>query len=392
MCIDVQSASTQTDFPKEFIFLIEKMAEFKKIPTQAELFAALRKGEVSFPPFSLTLQPEQERNSQGERSDAVLELGWSGQSRLFVVEYKSVSTPAMVQVAADRVRRLSRPPLLWPMALFPYLSEERLQELEREGISGIDLCGNGVVVVPGEWLVYRTGRPNLYPQSFPIKNVFRGVSSLVARVFLPRPTYGTVGEVRDEIRKREGKVALSTVSKVLGRLEEELIVGRQSGEIRLLQVDKLLQRLVENYRPPEIRRRFLGKSKVPPQALLQREGCGRAGSAVAVTGVSSARLYGVLATEETLSVYCPDAADLLRGFGDDVREQRHFPNLELLETDDPVVSFDRRVIGGVPWASEVQTYLELATGGKREMEAAEEFKLLRLDDLVIRIGNTPVAG
>ena len=60
------------------------------------------------------------------------------------------------------------------------------KRLEREGVSGLDLCGNGVVTVPGEWLVYRTGKPNLYPQSFPIKNVFRGASSLVARVFLLR--------------------------------------------------------------------------------------------------------------------------------------------------------------------------------------------------------------
>ena len=112
----------------------------------------------------------------------------------------------MVQFAAQQARRLSRPPLRWPMVFCPYLSEERLEELEREGVSGLDLCGNGVVVVPGEWLVRRTGKPNLYPQSFSIKNVFRGTSSLVARVFLRRPIYGMVGEIREEIRKRGGGV------------------------------------------------------------------------------------------------------------------------------------------------------------------------------------------
>ncbi len=356
------------------------MAEFKKIPTQAELFAALRKGEVSFPPFSLTLQPEQERNSQGERSDAVLELGWNGQSRLFVVEYKSVSTPAMVQAAADRVRRLSRPPLLWPMVLFPYLSEERLQELEREGISGIDLCGNGVVAVPGEWLASRTGRPNLYPQSFPIKNVFRGASSLVARVFLLRPTYGAVGEIREEIERLGGAVALSTVSKVLARLEEELIVGRQSGEIRLLQPEKLLQRLVENYRPPEIARRIVGKSLIPPEGLLlkQSDRAGESGVSLVLTGASSVRFYASMAQEDMLSVYCSDAAGLLKCLGSDFREQERFANLELLETPDELVYLDRRLC---VWASPLQTYLELATGGKREQETAEQLKRLLWRDL-----------
>ena len=258
---------------------------------------------------------------------------------MFAVEHKTIPTPAMVRSAVQQVRRLSRPPLLWPMVLFPYLSEERLEELEREGVSGLDLCGNGVVIVPGEWLVRRTGKPNLYPQSFPIKNVFRGTSSLVARVFLRRPTYGGVGEIQEEIERLGGTVTLSTVSKVLARLEEELIVGRlsresrgnwvksgpvaiegegarvhPSGEIRLLQAEKLLQRLVENYRPPEVRRRFVGKCTTNPEILLTGPTALAAedGTSIAVTGTSSARLYAAMALEETMSVYCSDMDAVLR--------------------------------------------------------------------------------
>ena len=198
-----------------------------------------------------------------------------------------------MQTASEQIRRLSRPPLLWPMLLAPYLPEDRLEMLGVTGVSGLDLCGNGVVTVPGEWLVRRTGKPNLYPQSFPIKNVFRGTSSLVARVFLLRSTYGAVGEIREEIEHRGGAVALSTVSKALARLEDELIVGRQSGKIRLLQPDKLLQRLVENYRPPEVTRRFLGKANVGPETLLMPQlGWTREKRvALVMTGVASARAY-----------------------------------------------------------------------------------------------------
>ena len=350
------------------------MAASRKTPTEAEMFALVKKGELSFPPFSLALRPEDGAKSSGRRFDPTLELTWNGRSRLFVVEYKSTSSPAAVKAVVQQIQSRSRPPLLWPMVLFPYLPEERLQELEREGVSGLDLCGNGVVTVPGEWLVSRTGRPNLYPQSFPIKNVFRGWSALVARVFLLRPTYGAVGEIRDEIRKRQGEVALSTVSKVLSRLEEELIVGRQSGEIRLLQRDKLLRELVENYRRPEVMRRFVGKAAVPLEALLagQLEWARRKEVSLALTGVSSTPLYAVMAREEILSVYCSDVAALLKRLGPAVREQEHFPNLELFETYDPSAYFDRRVIAGRPWASPLQTYLELATGGKREQETAEQ--------------------
>lgn len=384
---------------------------FRKIPTEVEMLAALQRGEIAFPPLSLAIRPPNEwiaplprtrrvnnsgRPFQGlERAeasardagvDAILTASWNGRSQMFALECKASSTPATMKAAVQQVRLASRPPLLWPMVFVPYLSEEQLSQLEREGVSGLDLCGNGLIMAPGEMLVSRAGRPNLYPQSAPIKNVFRGTSSLVARVFLLRPTYSAVGEIREEIERLGGTVALSTVSKALSRLEEELIVGRQSGEIRLLQPDKLLQRLVENYRPPEVTRRFLGKTNVRPESLLmpQLDWASKNGASLVMTGASSARLYGGALREQTIPFYCSDVAGLLERLGSDVREQDHFPNLELLETDDGLVSFDRKVIGGCPWASPLQSYLELATGGKREQEMAEPIKLILWRNLTNR--------
>ncbi|HVS38881.1 MAG TPA: hypothetical protein VMS17_25210 [Gemmataceae bacterium] len=317
-----------------------------------------------------------------------MQLTWNDQSRLFAVEYKSKSTPAEVQAASDQVRRLSRPPL-WPMVLVPYLPEERLDQLEREGVSGLDLCGNGVVAVPGEWLVRRAGKPNLYRQSFPIKNIFRGTSSLVARVFLIQPTYGAVSEIREKVEELGTAVTLSTASKVLARLEEELIVGRQTGEIRLLQPEKLLQRLVENYRPPEVTQRFVGKTITNggPEVLLMEprpDWLPEDRVSRVLTGASSIRrLYAELPREPMLSFYCRDLAALVGRLqrDGDVREQERFPDLELLETNDDTVYFGRCVVGGVPYASTVQTYVELATGGKREQEMAEKVKTLILHTL-----------
>src|SRR5207248_3347176 len=148
--------------------------------------------------------------------------------------------------------------------------------------------------------------------------------------------------------------------------------GRPSGEIRLLQPDKLLQQLVRNYRPPEVRRRFLGKTSVGPEALLmtQLSWAREKGASLVMTGAASARAYAGTAREPPIPFYCSDVAALLERLGSDVREQDRFPDLELLETDDDTVYFDRKVIGGCPWASPLQTYLELATGGKREQETA----------------------
>lgn len=101
------------------------------------------------------------------------------------------------------------------------------------------------------------------------------------------------------------------------------------------------------------------------------------GTSIVVTGVSSARHYAMAALEKTVSVYCSDIEDVLNRLaqvGEHVREQDRFPDLELLETSGEFVYFDPWAEAGCPWASPVQAYLELATGGKREQEAAEQTK------------------
>ncbi|WP_254053877.1 hypothetical protein [Singulisphaera sp. GP187] len=97
-----------------------------------------------------------------------------------MIEVQRLSTPKALSEAVERVRRYARPPEFYPLVVVPYLPEARLAEFESAGVSGIDLCGNGVVVVPNELLVYRTGCPNRFRSEDEIKNVFRGNSSLAA--------------------------------------------------------------------------------------------------------------------------------------------------------------------------------------------------------------------
>src|SRR4029078_6306480 len=124
------------------------------------------------------------------------------------------------------------------MVILPYLSDDRLRELDAARVSGLDLCGNGVIIIPKDLLVYRTGAPNRFTTSAPIKNIYRGTSSLVARTFLLRPQYPSLSELQAEIERRGGRVSLPTVSKVVSGLEDDLIVGRNDSALRLLQPDK----------------------------------------------------------------------------------------------------------------------------------------------------------
>jgi hypothetical protein len=274
------------------------------------------------------------------------------------------------------------------MLVMPFISEPQLQELEREGISGIDLCGNGVVVVPGIFSIFRNGAKNRFSSSAPIKNIYRKNSSMVGRVFLALPGYGTVQEICSEINRRnllvdrwdKRPMSLSTVSKSLKALEEDLIVERKD-IIRLVQPDKLLEKLTENYAPPKIKERV--RLKVPEGngilwELLQKQSQ-ELNLPLVATGPSSVSQYAVMQRGDVLSVYCPRLEMLLERLPGSQSDR--FPNLELVETEDETVYFDARKEGNSWWASPVQVYLELMAGDKRDRETAEQVKSFILKNL-----------
>lgn len=182
--------------------------------------------------------------------DAEMEVSSGEKCWRCVAEVKSRGTPKLVAAAANQVRQLAQETGLAPLVVFPYLAEKQLQMLAEQGVSGIDLCGNGVVQVPGEMFVFRTGYPNQYPASTPIRNVYQGSSSLAPRVFLLKPRFESVGEVAKEIERRDGQISLGTVSKVLKALDEDLIVRKDGRTTRLLQAEALLDKLAANFQRP----------------------------------------------------------------------------------------------------------------------------------------------
>ena len=198
-------------------------------------------------------------NSGEKSADLVLALEWENQRRKFVVEFKGQSAPSYLAGAIEQVRAYTaaRPDLL-PLVIVPYLGPKSLERLIAAGVSGLDLCGNGVINIPGEWFVFRTGEKNRFPSSLPIKNIYRGTSSCVARLFLLRPNYKSVSEVRDEILRRKADISPSTVSKVLKALQEDLMISRND-EIRLLRPEQLLEQLQNNYRRPRTKPRLQGR-------------------------------------------------------------------------------------------------------------------------------------
>jgi hypothetical protein len=360
--------------------------EIRKRITEEEILARLKRGDFGLPPLDVEKVDMEVLGGPGDtRLDVLITFGWRKKRYRFGAEVRRLWTPKAVTEAADQIQRTAASKRLSPLVIVPYLDEERLRELEARGISGIDLCGNGIVVVPGELLVFRTGSPNRYRWEGRIKNVYRGASAMVARAFLLTGGFRSVGEALDQIRASGGEVTLPTVSKVCKSLEQDLVIERARGEtptsrsLRLLQPEKLLGLLIENYEPPEVTAVLSGKLPAPTGALVETLlAWEKKGRKVVRTGASSVDAYAVMAREPVETFYCTDALELKKGLGKEFTETERFANVRFLETQDESVYFDRR---SNLLASPVQTYLELATGEKREKETAEQARRFILREL-----------
>lgn len=344
----------------------------------------LRRGDIQLPPLNIRPLDYERRVRADGRSydaDAILEVGWGELTYTFVAECRGSSTPKTIREAADRIVRLAPAFNASPLVIAPWLSPRHLAELEEREISGIDLCGNGVVIVPDRMLVFRTGQPNKYPESRPIKDVYRGGSSVVARVFLLRASYASVNDVFEEVQSRSGTVALSTVSKVLKQLEEDLLIAREGKTTRLIQADRLMENLAASYRPAVVKNRLVGRTDGKLSEDFARISRNREVRLVQ-TGTSSATRYATMASEPIKSFYCDrDPREVLRLAGIPAEETERFANFELLHCDEASVYFDRRIEREAPFASPVQTWLELNAGDKRLREVAEQVKRLIVDGL-----------
>jgi hypothetical protein len=350
----------------------------RKQINEAEIVAWLQKRDWSLPPLTVE-EVTTSREARATGIDARVTFGWRGQQFRFGAKVRRLWTPKAVTEVVEAVSRNAAAKKLSPLVVVPFLGEERLGELEARGVSGIDLCGNGVVVVPGKLLVMRSGSPNRFRGDGQIKNVYRGTSSLAARVFLLKGEFASVGEALQEIQTWGGEVTLPTVSKVCKRLAEDLVIERTRKDssrvrkLRLLQAEKLLDLLRDNYTPPRITRTLTGKFSGTAEALSKRLRAWRVDVAqkVVLTGASSVDAYAVMAREPMKSYYASDVASLTQALGAELTETERFANVKFLETSENFVYFDSR--DGLT-SSPVQTYLELAAGEKREQETAEQVR------------------
>ncbi len=348
-------------------------------PSKQTFLEQLRQSPLSLPPLSLSLKPVCEvRERAAKAVDGVLDVVWREGRWAFAFVYQASSTPKSLELAMMQAKAYSQNLNDPPLVILPFLPEKSLLALDAEGLSGVDLCGNGVLRAPG-LSVWQSGHENRFKEPAPLRNVFKGNSSILARCFLLRPEFASMMELQAFALKRvmqiEDSPLLSkgTVSKVVKCLEEEKIIVRSQQGLRLAAAPLLLEQLRANDQKSR-GRRIEGKTALPSEEIWRR--LGESGLRHGATGDASAGRYHVLSGVDKTSLYVSDVDAASRLL--DVTPGRAFSNIELREADSDLFYFDLRFEGGIRWASPIQTWLELSHAGPREREAARHLEAFLL--------------
>lgn len=346
------------------------MNENKQI-REALMLSRLQEGAVLLPPLMVKSCRVLDA---ADGADARVELTVPGglEGFRFVVELKARATPQSIQLAAAQAKSAAKSGE-WPMIQVPFLSDERLGELEQEGVSGVDLCGNGVVIVPGRLYVMRSGAPNRYRDSRPLSNPYRGRSAMVARMLLQCPEWNSLSELAEAVKTTGAKLSLPQVSKAVQALCEDLIASKRAGVITLKEPMRLLDRLASEWRGLPVRGRQA--LRLPAGLDWARALTASPSLTWAVTGESSATRYAMFSQGGARRVAVSDLPTAITLLGGQPESVPNFADVELLETEEPGLYFGNAVDeGGLRWASRLQTWLELQSGDARQQVAAKDLR------------------
>lgn len=188
-----------------------------------------------------------------------------GTTRNFtIVEAERLTTKKFLQVLEELRQKnclssdsleavFSSPP---PLLITPYLSTQNLETLEQHNLSGVDFCGNGILLWKGFFMM-RSGFKNQF-KSLPVamKNPYMGVAVQVAETLLNCNFFPTQKHICNSILKKSGQISLSQVNKALKTMEDDSIICRRGRIICLRDADSLLASLKKNHKRRKVTKRL----------------------------------------------------------------------------------------------------------------------------------------
>ncbi|UCC98671.1 MAG: hypothetical protein JSW66_02005 [Phycisphaerales bacterium] len=349
--------------------------------TEKDILRSLKNMGDRYAPLVVKRLKEEVSLPEGYRVDAVIEFSiQDGPSFEALAEIAPVSTPENVlkraRQFADYFAKAGKTNRV-PFIVAPYIGAKQAKILADRGISWIDLSGNMSVRVSNRIYIERTGKPNQFPDTSPIKKIFQGTSSLVSRALLLKPDgFISVNDVYNFITDRNPKVALSTVSKVLKSLEEELLINRNKSLISVPDPEMLLEKLVEGYKnSTERKRRKTYRFSI---GNIQQLSAGVVGFCkdYLACGFYAAQIKGLAVTDK-ITIFVKDIEQFRRKAEDrlvSITADVEFGNVIITETSDTGVWFnpDWREIDSV--VDDIELYLEMMIDAPRGPKIAEQLK------------------
>ncbi len=351
--------------------------------TEKDIIARLRESAGQYKPLVFKKFEEEFSANNKMQIDVVAEAFIAdGFSFKVFIEIAPIASSKIIQqkckVLRDVFSRINESNSV-PVIAAPYIGNKQADILADEGISWIDLCGNMRIQIPNQIYVERTGKPNKYPDSVPIRKIFEGTSSLVTRALLLQPEgFSSLSQIVDFINSRNSNITLSTVSKVLNALEQELYIDKSKSLIRVREPAKLLEKLAESYKNSIERktRKSYKFSVDTPESffsnLFEQQ------IDYVACGFYAAQLKSLVVTNE-MTIFVKDIEQVRKtakrfNYPVEFTPDTEYGNLTIIETNDPGVWFNISQPANMADNSiidDIELYLEMTTDTPRGPKIAE---------------------
>jgi len=353
--------------------------------TEKQIIQRLRGATEQYAPLIVKRLDEQVYVSERYRADALVEFSvQEGPTFEAVVEITPVATPKNVleksRILLECIDEDSNSGRI-PMIVAPYMGAKQAKILAEKGISWIDLSGNMSVRVSNQVYIERTGKPNRFPDTAPIKKIFQGTSALVSKALLLQPEgFTSLEKIVDFINQRNANITLSTVSKVLKQLDNELLINRSKSLITVANPEKLLEKLAKGYKSSTERKRRgsyrFEIANIGDLCYGNPIGFGIPCVKYLAYGFYAAQIKG-LATTDVKTIFVKD----IESFRKIAKEKfvslipdAEFGNFIITETEDPGVWFDTNYPVYDLVVDDIELYLEMTVDTPRGPKIAEQLK------------------
>jgi hypothetical protein len=278
-------------------------------------------------------------------------------------------------------------PDIVPLIIAPYIAKKQSQMLQNKGISWIDLSGNMSVRISNQIYIERTGRKNRFPDTAPIKKIFQGTSSLVSRALILKPEgFTSLYQIVDFINEHNANITISTVSKVIKSLEEELLINKSGKRIYVIDKEKLLDRLAEGYIDSVKRKRMKTYRYATDDFKKLFFSFYERNIDYAAGGFYAAQIKGLAITEQ-VSLFVKDIEQVKTASRNNwikITPDAEFGNLIITEAEDPGVWFNVLPLrtNREPVVDDIELYLEMMADTPRGPKVAELLKqrILNISD------------